>query len=90
MIALVGLEHIDHHESFTFLQRNYRVRPSEIICFIVIVLVLTLMFLDFYGLISSIVCFLLPVMRCYEQLRSQGKEVHKLAASETGKELAEG
>lgn len=28
IIALVGLQHIDQHESFTFLQRNYRVRPS--------------------------------------------------------------
>lgn len=53
-------------------------------------LLLTLMLLDFYGLISSIVCFLLPVMRCYEQLRSEGKEVRKLAATDTGKELAEG
>lgn len=70
-MKLLKLERIDHHDSLTFLYKNYGVQPSEVITILVIFIALLILILDGFNIISSILCFLLPMVRCLGEMGAQ-------------------
>lgn len=70
-MKILKLEKIDQHDSLTFLYKNYGINPSEVITIIVIFITLLVLILDGFNIIASILCFLLPMVRCLGELGAQ-------------------
>lgn len=64
LMKILNLEKIDQHDSLTFLYKNYRVHPSELITAVLALIVVVVMALDGCNIIASFVCFVLPLANC--------------------------
>ena len=67
-IKILKLDKIDTHESLTFLHRNYKIHPSEIITLTALFIILIILLLDGFNFIASIVCFLIPLLHCLTKM----------------------
>lgn len=75
-VKAIQLDKLDRHDSLTFLHRNYKVHPSELITLMSVFVVLVVLLLDGCNLIASVVCFLLPLVQCLVKMgREESKQV---------------
>lgn len=68
LLRILKLEKIDQHESLTFLHKNYKIHPSEVITLATLLVILVILILDGFNIIASVVCFLYPLFKCLESL----------------------
>jgi hypothetical protein len=68
LLTVLRLQDIDDNESLSFLQRNYNIRASEIVMGVLVLLMAVLLLVDGCNLLASVLCFLLPLSRCMEEL----------------------
>jgi hypothetical protein len=64
LMKILSLEKIDQHDSLTFLYKNYRIHPSELITAVLALIVVVVMALDGCNIIASLLCFVLPLAHC--------------------------